>query len=222
MTAMSKSVTTGPLRVAFAAGVTPDKWLRRWRDRRPDPIEAFPDDEGVRALREDRAEMALVRLPVDQTGLHLIPLYAETAVAVLPRDHPYAEEPELALADLVEEHDWTSSLPARQAVETVAAGTGFLVLPRSVARLHHRRDVVAVPLTDVEESRIALAWPVADPGEGDDERLDYFVGIVRGRTQRSSRGDQSGAQVTSRPAAAAPRGTRRRTGSRPPRARRTR
>ena len=48
---------------------------------------------------------------------------------------------EVTTEDLADEHqDWTG-LTVRESVETVAAGTGVLVVPMSVARLHHRKDV---------------------------------------------------------------------------------
>ena len=51
----------------------------------------------------------------------------------------------------------------REAVETVAAGTGIVILPMSVARLHHRKDVVSRPVVDLAPTSVALAWLV---GEG--------------------------------------------------------
>ena len=71
----------------------------------------------------------------------------------------------------------------REAVETVAAGTGIVLLPMSVARLHHRKDVVSRPVVDLAPTSVALAWLVAK----DDERAQRFVGVVRGRSARSSR-----------------------------------
>jgi DNA-binding transcriptional LysR family regulator len=71
----------------------------------------------------------------------------------------------------------------REAVETVAAGTGIVLLPMSVARLHHRKDVVSRPVVDLAPTSVALAWLV----EKDDERAQRFVGVVRGRSARSSR-----------------------------------
>ena len=56
-------------------------------------------------------------------------------------------------------------------------------MPLSLARLHHRKDAAARPLIDGEPTRIALAWPRA----ADDEVRQEFVGVVRGRTARSSR-----------------------------------
>jgi DNA-binding transcriptional LysR family regulator len=72
----------------------------------------------------------------------------------------------------------------RDAVEVVASGTGVLIVPMSVARLHHRRDVTFRPVTDLPMTTVGLAWLV----ENDDPRVQDFIGIVRGRTERSSRG----------------------------------
>ncbi|WP_242493834.1 LysR substrate-binding domain-containing protein [Sanguibacter massiliensis] len=73
---------------------------------------------------------------------------------------------------------------AKEAVEIVASGVGVVVLPMSLARLHHRRDVVAVPLTDGPTSGVSLAWPAYDG----DPLCEELVGIVRGRSVHSSRG----------------------------------
>ena len=75
-------------------------------------------------------------------------------------------------------------MSAQEAVEAVAAGTGVAVLPMSVARLHHRKDVVHRPVRGLPPTPVALIWRV----ERDDELTQAFVGVVRGRTPRSSRG----------------------------------
>ncbi len=224
-----------PLRVTFVAGVTPDKWARTWRERFPDvPLVLVPTEgaDQLAALREGVAQMAFVRLPVEREGLHLVPLYEEVPVAVLPKEHLYAELDEVVADDLAGEHrPDLSAMTVRQAVEVVASGTGVVVLPMSVARMHQRKDVVAVPVRDLEPTQVGLAWPA----DADDSRLEEFVGVVRGRTARSSRGrapaeqaakeptgKEPTKQVTSRQARAAPRGSRPRTGSRRGRGRRTR
>ena len=71
----------------------------------------------------------------------------------------------------------------RDAVETVAAGTGIAIMPMSVARLYQRKDVVQRPVVDLDPTSVVLAWLV----EKDDERAQRFVGVVRGRSARSSR-----------------------------------
>ena len=57
------------------------------------------------------------------------------------------------------------------------------MLPMSVARLHARKDVVTRPVTDLEPTTVGLAWRV----ERDDDVTQAFVGVVKGRTARSSR-----------------------------------
>jgi DNA-binding transcriptional LysR family regulator len=194
------------LRLDYVAGVSPAKWLRAWADRRPDlPLEAERVDEAVQLdrLRREQADVAFVRLPIDETGLHRIPLWEEVAVAALPKDHPLAEADALELADLEGEPRAPEQDDPAMTLELVAAGTGWALLPHSLARLHARRDVVAIPVTDAAPTRIALVWRV----ERDDEDIQEFVGVVRGRTARSSRGadEPGGAEATaaSKPAPAA-------------------
>jgi DNA-binding transcriptional LysR family regulator len=199
-----------PFRVTFVTGVTPDKWVKTWHRRATGPLEMTPVDEAgqLAALRAGEADMAFVRLPVDREGLHVIPLYREVAVVVVSTEHPVAAYDEIPVADLADEHllqdpadvpawrdvatevrDGTRypvpAMTPHQAVETVAAQGGILIVPMSVARVHHRKDVVAVPVTGVEESQVGLAWSA----DADDPRVETFIGIVRGRTERSSRGE---------------------------------
>lgn len=176
------------LKLRYVAGVSPAKWLRVWNQRRPDlPLEAVRVDQAdqLTELTSGDADVAFVRLPIDEEGLHSIPLWEEVAVAVLPKDHPLAEAESLTLADLEGEPPAPPQPDAAMTVELVAAGTGHAILPHGVARLHHRRDVVAIPVTDAPATRIALVWRV----ERDDDDIQEFVGVVRGRTARSSRGE---------------------------------
>lgn len=178
------------LRLDYVAGVSPSKWLRAWGERRADlPLEAARVDEHeqLERLRSGEADLAFVRLPVDADGLHLIPLWEELAVVALPKEHPFADEAELALADLDGEPVAPVQPDPAMTLELVAAGTGYAIVPHSIARLHQRRDVVAVPLADAPSTRIALVWRI----ERDDDDIQEFVGVVRGRTARSSRADET-------------------------------
>lgn len=174
--------------MSFVPGVTPDKWARIWAERMPrvrlelTPVE---ESEQTAVLYDGRAEMCFVRLPVDDEGLHVIPLYSEVPVVVAAKGHFVEAADEVTLDDLSGEivHPMPP-LTAREAVETVAAGVGIVVLPMSVARLHNRKDVVHRPVSDAEETRIALAWR----RDLDDERLQTFIDVVRGRKATSSRG----------------------------------
>ena len=187
------------LRLRYVAGVSPAKWLRAWADRRPDlPIEAVRVEQAdqLADLLGGEADVAFVRLPVEADGLHAIPLWEELAVAVLPKDHPLADAEALTLDDLAGDPLAPAQPDTAMTVELVAAGTGHAILPHGVARLHHRRDVVAVPVTDAAPTRIALVWRV----ERDDADIQEFVGVVRGRTARSSRGEGDDAEAAPAPA----------------------
>ncbi len=179
----------GRFRVGFVPGVTPDKWGRIWRERVRRSLELVvvevADQEA--ALREGRVDMCLVRGEVDRDVLHLIPLYREVPVVVVPVEHPVTAYDEIDVAELADEYDVLGEHPEitiRQAVETVAAGTGIVIVPMSLARLHQRKDVAFRPVTGVEESPVGLAWL----RENDDPDTETFIGIVRGRSARSSRG----------------------------------
>lgn len=190
------------LRLAFVTGATPDRWAGRWRERYPDePLELLPvtEPEQEAALREGLAEAALVREPVSREGLHLVRLYAEVAVVVVPADHVLTAFEEVLVADLADEQHVLAppqgltlrgpqlefpAMTQREAVEVVASGTGVAVMPMSVARLLHRKDVAHRPVTDAPTTTVGLAWLV----DRDDEQIQRLVGVVRGRTARSSRG----------------------------------
>ncbi len=70
------------------------------------------------------------------------------------------------------------------AVELVAAGAGVLVTPQSLARIHHRRDLTYRIVTDAPTSSVALVWP----RDRYTELVEQMIGIVRGRTENSTRG----------------------------------
>lgn len=188
-----------PLRLRYVAGVSPAKWLRAWGERRADlPLEAVRVEQHEQAdgLATGEVDLAFVRLPID-TGaldpeaLNIVLLWEETAVVVLPREHALADHESLGMADLDGEQRAPDQRDPAMTVELVAAGTGYAVLPHGVARLHHRKDVVAIPLSDAPTTRIALVWRV----ERDDDDIQEFVAVVRGRTARSSRGATDEAPV---------------------------
>ena len=189
------------MRIGFVTGATPDKWARIWRERRREPLELVPltQDEQEAALRSGEVDMALVRLPIDRDGVHCIPLYDEAPVAVMGREHLLTLLDEVSLADLDEEQlvlphasGWTPSveqltwppMSPKDAIETVSAGTGVVIVPMSVARLYHRKDVVHRTVTDLEPTKVGLAWLI----DNDDPLVQVFIGVVRGRSANSSRG----------------------------------
>ncbi|MET9083113.1 LysR family substrate-binding domain-containing protein [Streptomyces sp. NPDC004237] len=205
---MTGSEETPSFRLAYVPGVTPAKWVRIWNERLPDiplTLHQVTAAEAPELLRAGDADAGFVRLPVDRTFFSAIPLYSETTVVVVPKDHVITAAEEVTVADLADEvlfHplddvlDWDAppgepafERPAttEDAVELVAAGVGLLVVPQSLARLHHRRDLTYRPLTDAPQSTVALSWPE----EATTELVEDFIGIVRGRTVNSTRGRQA-------------------------------
>lgn len=191
----------GHFRVGFVTGATPDKWARTWRERYArDPLELVPltEDEQEDRVRAGTLDMTLARLPVDREGLHCIPLYDERPVAVMGAEHLLTLADEVTLDDLADEQlvlphrsGWTPTAPqlewppmsVKDAVEVVASGTGVAIVPMSVARLHHRKDATYRVVTDLPATTVGLIWLV----DNEDPWVQRFIGIVRGRSERSSR-----------------------------------
>ncbi|WP_193509597.1 LysR family substrate-binding domain-containing protein [Cryobacterium sp. BB736] len=173
-------------RIAFVPGVTITKWTRAWEERRRDPLQLLPTlpSDQVAVVHRGEADVAFVRLPIDRDGLSVIRLYTESPVVIAPKDHAFEAADELTVSDLDGENVIEVGEDPKDAVELVAANVGVAVLPQSVARLHARKDVIARPLTDAPGTDIAIVW-LADAETPD---IEEFVGIVRGRTVRSSRG----------------------------------
>ncbi|WP_128978845.1 LysR family transcriptional regulator substrate-binding protein [Streptomyces roseicoloratus] len=191
--------------MAYVPGVTPGKWVRIWNERHPDVplvLTQVTAADAEAALREHGADAALLRLPVDRTTFSAIPLYTETSVVVCPKDHLVAAANEVTVDDIADDivlHplddtlDWERppGQPAFErpattadAIELVAAGIGLLIVPQSLARLHHRKDLTYRTITDTPQSQVALSWPE----EATTDLVEDFIGIVRGRTVNSSRG----------------------------------
>lgn len=202
---MTGSEAPSTFRLAYVPGATPGKWVRIWNERLPDvslsllPVTAA---EASDVLREGGADAGIVRLPVDRTVFSAIPLYTETTVVVVPKDHVITAAEEVTVEDLADEvvlHPLDDVLgwerlpgeaaferPATtaDAVELVAAGIGVLAVPQSLARLHHRKDLTYRPLVDAPQSGVALSWPE----DAHSDLVEDFIGIVRGRTVNSTRG----------------------------------
>ncbi|MEV6665145.1 LysR family transcriptional regulator [Streptomyces nigra] len=137
----------------------------------------------VAVLRDGRADIGVVRLPVDRQGLEVRPLFQEPRVVMLPQGHHLSGRASVTVADLAAEHllqdpdavpEWRDvALELRdgprpevpvihqveEKLELVASGAGICVLPLSTAGFYTRPDVVPVPVRDIGPSEVALAWP---------------------------------------------------------------
>jgi DNA-binding transcriptional LysR family regulator len=198
-------VTPPSLTLGYVPGGTPAKWARTWAQRHPDAplhLRAVAAADAADAVRAGTVDVALLRLPADTSRLAVIPLYEETTVAVVPTDHVLTAADTITAADLDGEPiliplddvvAWATVPGTRvdhrpettaDAMELVTAGIGVLVVPQSLARLHHRKDLTYRPIVDAPTCPVALAFP-----EGPQPALvEEFIGLVRGRKPGSSRG----------------------------------
>lgn len=194
-------------RLGIAAGVIPTRWARTWRERLPQvhlQLIGLQTPAAAGQVRSGEVDAGLIRLPLPEGDppLSAIPLYAEVPVVVVPKDHYLCAAEEVQLADLADETvlvpredavDWQAHLPVapaqqpattEEAVALVAAGLGVVIVPKSLARLHHRKDLTYRPVADLPETRVGLVWVEGS----ENEFLEDLIGIVRGRTPNSSRG----------------------------------
>lgn len=198
-------MTPPSLTLGYVPGGTPAKWARIWAERHPGvplQLRAVAAADAADAVRAGTVDVALLRPPPDPAGLAVIPLYDETTVAVVPVDHHLSAadaitaadldgEPTLVPLDAVLNWDDAPGSPVKHrpettedAIELVAAGLGALIVPQSLARLYHRKDLTYRPIADAPTCPVALAFP-----EGTQSALvEEFIGIVRGRKPGSSRG----------------------------------
>ena len=186
-------------------GATPGGWVDAWRERMPQTelaLRPIAVSTQRAALLDESLDVALVRLPIERDGLSVITLYDETAVVVAPADSHLTAVDELELDDLAGEilivprddvlglavpgtvaPTFAAPEDTEQAIATVAAGVGIVIVPMSLARLHRRKDTAYRPLRGAPVSTVALAWPT----QRTTPAVEAFIGIVRGRTPNSSR-----------------------------------
>lgn len=209
-----------PLRLGFARGVAPSKWANRWKAIFPEtPLELVPlTPAGLLPAGEEPVDVRLERVaPLgeaeDSSGedrtRHGVRLYVESIALVLPVEHELAEatviEPDdLALVKLLDHPGHAAEWPApepwadpswapknvRAALELVGTGLGGILMPLPLARhLAGKRTHVIVPLSPVFELPGTEIWASWDRTR-DDAVVQQFIGVLRGRTGRSSRGEE--------------------------------
>ena len=170
------------------------------------------------------AHMSIVRpdrepASTDGEKYHSIRLYEELLVVILPVDHVLTVLDEVPVEELAEEfllqpasdipayeevsRAWRESagrivpegLTDKETIELVAAGVGLYIVPMSIARFYHRKDLTYRPVAGLDTYPVHLVWPRAPKGEPRSEELEAllqdFIGIVRGRTATSDRGSET-------------------------------
>ena len=166
------------LMVGFRAGVAVTPAARAFEDRHPDvvvDVQRIEGDDQAAMLLDGRIDVGYVRLPIDEAGLRLTPLYTEPRVAVLPSGHRLAGKEEVTEADLAGEplvwHGDPSTQPTKrplpnagypvrgvdETLEHVAAGRGISFLARSATVFYSHPDVIYVPVPDLAPDQVCLA-----------------------------------------------------------------
>lgn len=191
-----------------------ERWSRVVRDQ---PLELVPINLDEVEQARSTVDVLLERTPPtsrpdgtlsEPRARHAIHLYDEAVALVLPADHELAKQSkvdldDLALVTLIDHPDhlsgWPAATPwldsswmpsnAEATVQLVETGIGGALLPLPLARhLAGKRTHAVIPVESEQDvsmpgTRIWASWAV-DRDAGDVQRL---IGIMRGRTARSSR-----------------------------------
>ena len=166
------------LTVGFRAGIAVTPAVRQFATQHPNVIvdvQRIEWDDQATMLLDGRIDVGYVRLPIDETGLRVTPLYTEPRVAVLPAGHRFAGKEQITEADLAGEplvwHMDTSTQPTRrphpnagylvrgvdETLEHVAAGRGISFLARSATVFYSHPQVSYVPIPDLAPDQVCLA-----------------------------------------------------------------
>lgn len=208
------------LRLGAIPGATPDKWVARWRERFPEVelvVEHFDDAGQLERVRDGIVDVGYLRVREDEFMLldsevfHRVLLYTEDPVVCAARDHwVAAAEESVAFEEIADESFVELDAGERIALEVVASGAGLLVLPNSVARMLSPKDVVVRRVESLPGYDVGLCWR----RDRDDEVIQEFIGVARGRRAASGR---TGLRREAGPAASEPRRRRPAPRSRPAR-----
>jgi DNA-binding transcriptional LysR family regulator len=166
------------LTVGYRVGVAVTPAVRKFELRHPDvvvDVQRVEDEDQATLLLDGHLDVAYVRLPLDESGLHVTPLYTEPRVAVLPAGHRLAGKEQITEADLADEvlvwNGEPGTQPTRrphpnagyrvrgvdETLEHVAAGRGISFLARSATVFYSHPDVSFVPVSDMRPDQVCLA-----------------------------------------------------------------
>lgn len=204
------------LRVVFTPGVVPGKWFTRFDGRVEGWLVAGAvSDDPVSHVLAGNADIGIVRFPgpaweggigrgdlaetddlgvedMDRLKLHRVRLYEEQPGVAVPADHALAalgDREAATVADLDGEmvlYRGVDPALVRENLEVVAANVGCVVAPRPLLRAVNRRSVVHRDLDGPPTTGIGLVWR-RDRDREDEEVIQQFVGVCRGRRAGSSR-----------------------------------
>lgn len=179
--------------------------LARFGGMHPDvrvEVRALDFTELVLGVRERRADVAFLYLPLDEPDLEITPLLSEPRVVVMPRGHRLAKRKQLTPFDLADEmfikqpppvpDAWcdfwllVEELGHRPAVSPhmagnledwlhlIGRGDGIDTAPAVISRYYSWPEVAFVPLVDAAQAVLVLARR----REAHDRLVDDFVALA--------------------------------------------
>ncbi|WP_040820774.1 LysR family transcriptional regulator [Nocardia jiangxiensis] len=190
--------------VGFRMGIVVTHAVRVFGVEYPDVIvdvQRLEWDDQAAMLLDGRVDVAYVRLPINETGLRVTPLFTEPRVVVLSADHRLAGKEQVTEADLAGEpliwHVDPHTQPTRhphpttghfvrgveEKLEHVAAGRGISFLPRSATAFYSRPDISYVPIPELTPDQVCLA--VAESRES--PLVDAFLAAARAVGETTAR-----------------------------------
>ncbi|MFJ4651499.1 LysR family transcriptional regulator [Nocardia sp. NPDC088792] len=144
-------------------------------------------DAAREALLEHRVDALVTRMPIATDRLHVTILYDEPRAVLVPLEHRLAGKDSVGLADIADEPLPRLADPAWNAfwridprpdgsrapdgplvttledkLELIAAGEAVAIVPAGDKIVTFRADLTAIPLEDVEPSRVVLATRAGD------------------------------------------------------------
>jgi DNA-binding transcriptional LysR family regulator len=154
------------LKADYDAGLLPEILAQYERDPAAVAVSVQLSGRGeqVPALREGRADVALIPTPFDDRDLDFEPLVTEPRLAALPAGDPLTAKEVLCRADLAdrpgpEDLRPPTRLDLAQIFNLVELGRIVWHAPVSVARRHPRPGIAYRSVADLEPTTLAVVWP---------------------------------------------------------------
>jgi DNA-binding transcriptional LysR family regulator len=179
--------------------------LARFGGLHPDvrlEVRALDFTDLIAGVRERRADVAFLYLPLEEPDLEVTPLLSESRVVVLPRGHRLAGRPHLSAADLDGEvfvkqpppvpDEWCDfwmlvdelghrpptsphmGANLEEWLHLIGRGEGIDTAPAVISRYYSWPEVAFVPLRDAAPAVLVLARR----REGRDRLIDDFVALA--------------------------------------------
>lgn len=205
------------IRLGFVRGAAPSRWAKRWKEITGERLELVPVNAvfGHRIASEANYDVLLERtrpgeMPADRGANNeerrSLRLYTEAVGLVVAADHELAEATsvtleDIALVKLLDHPDHVADWPAPErwedpawmpkkaavALDIVATGAGAILLPLPYARhAVSKKEHRVIPVAEsagLNGGHIWATWGA----DRDNAEVQALVGVLRGRTVRSSR-----------------------------------